>query len=126
MRYVLILFALLLIAAPALAAEPQSPRGIVFAHECKQVNPKVTGFSCEFNGGDLTIRFHEQQSQMSPERRELVKYEFTKIALRYFELGGTGFDVQADFWAPNQRRLCSHVKNRPFYVYGCSDYTVKN
>ena len=125
MRYIIALVALLL-AAPVVHADPKTPRGIVFAYECKQIDPQITGFSCEFDNGQLTIVHHERLKDMTPERRDRANYELEKIALRYFELGGKGFDVRADFWPLTRRRLCSHVKNSPYYDYGCSDYTAKN
>lgn len=125
-RYLLILIALLSVATVAQAEDPyRTPRGIAMAYECKQIDPKVTGFSCEFDRGKMVIRTHEDPSEMSQERRELSDYEFTKIALRYFELGGTGFDVTSDFWPKNKRSHCSLGKNRPYYDYGCSNYTIQ-
>ena len=122
----LIIPALLLIANVALAGEPKTPRGVVLANECQQVNNQHLGFTCVFEDGQLMMRLHEPKSKMSQERRKRSDYEFNRLALRYFELGGKGFEVRADTWAPNQRRLCSHVKGRPYYVYSCSDYTVKD
>lgn len=123
MRYV-IAFAALLIAAAA-AAEPTTPRGIVMAYECKHIDPKVTGFTCQFNDGRMVLQMHKQPSEMTPEQREVFEYHFAKIALRYFELGGSGFYVGADFWAPERKRVCARSKNRPHYVYSCDDFTTE-
>ncbi len=124
MRYVLILFALLLIAAPALAAEPQSPRGIVMATECEQINPAETGFSCHFANGHINIQLHEKQSQMTEAKRKHAQYEFNKIALRYFELGGMTFPVHADFWPVNQYKSCGRSPRKPWFIFVCQGIGV--
>lgn len=124
-RYLLILIALLSIATLAQAGEQTTPRGIVMGYECKQIDPTITGFSCEFDSGELVLQYHERPSDMSQERRELSMYESTKIAMRFFELGGKSFEIKRDFWAPNQRSHCSVGKGRPYYDYGCYDYTIK-
>jgi hypothetical protein len=124
-RYLLLLIALLPIATVALAEEQQTPRGIVMAYECKQIDPKVTGFSCEFSQGELRLQWHEKQSEMSPERHDLSKYEFNKIALRYFEFGGMTFPVHADFWQASQQRTCGRSPRKPWYVFTCWDNAPK-
>ena len=64
MRYILILSALLLTVAPALAAEPHTSRGIVMAYECEQVDPAITGFSCQFKDGHLRLQWHKNPVNM--------------------------------------------------------------
>ncbi len=122
MRYVLILFALLLIAAPALAAEPRTSRGIVFAYECKQINPAETGFSCHFAEGHLRLQWHKNPDNISKEKREFALYQFNKIKLRFLSLGGKTFDVGFDSWPKNAVRTCSNAKGYPWYRTWCSDY----
>lgn len=120
MRRTIVLFPILL-AATAAQAEPQTPRGEVLAYECEQIDPAETGFSCTFENGRINIQLHEKQDDMSKEKRKRSNYEFNKIALRYFEFGGSTFPVHADFWAANQYRGCGHAARQPWYVFICWD-----
>lgn len=71
---------------------------MVFAGECRAIDPKVTGFTCTLRREGLALHWIEKQSVMPAARRERALYEHEKIVLRYFDLGGRAFDVTADYW----------------------------
>lgn len=100
-----------------------TPQQTVFSYECQQIAARLVGFSCHYQPGQFVLQMHERFSEMSPERRERAQYEFDKISLRFFELGGASFDVTADFWASNTKRRCAHRKGKPFHMFACYDYT---
>lgn len=125
MRYITLVFALL-ISAAAQAGEPTTPRGIVMAHECESTDPSKAGFSCHFDSNGMLIVMHENADDMAPERRKQTDYEFYRLALRFFELGGRSFDVRSDHWAKNRIRTCVRLKGKPFYEYTCHSQTVSD
>ena len=92
MRTILALLALA-IAGTVFAAEPTTPRGVVLAHECRSINPEQAGFTCNFDSSGMGIVMHEDQAKMPDKRRASVDYQFYKIALRFFELGGRSFEA---------------------------------
>ena len=116
---------LLLVAHTALAWEPKTERGKVFAYECRQVNDQRLGFTCVFDKGQLTLVRHERFDKMAAERRKKAEYEFDKITLRYMELGGTSYTQHADFWPAGKARICYRV-NKSSHRIACDDITVKN
>ncbi|PLX49113.1 MAG: hypothetical protein C0613_08300 [Desulfobulbaceae bacterium] len=121
-----ILFTIVILAVSAVAkAEPQTPRGVVIAYECEQIDPNTTGFSCEFGAEGLTLIRHEPFESMTPDRQKLAEYEFAKIALRYMELGGRKYMQRADFWPSDRRRVCYRVDNLPYKI-SCDDITVSD
>lgn len=128
-RYIFLLTALLAVATVAQAKEPQNHRGTVrgtvFAYECKQVNAMALGFTCEFKNGDLMFVRHERFDSMTPERHELADYEFSKISIRYMELGGKQYMQRADFWPSNKRRVCYRVDNLPYKI-ACDDIKLND
>jgi hypothetical protein len=101
--------------------EPTTPRGIVFAQECKQVDAKATGFSCQLNEDGMQILWHEKTSAMPPQRKERAEYEFSRVALRYVELGGRHFTVRFAHWPADKVRNCWRRKNKPYADYYCID-----
>jgi len=103
------------------AAEPTTPRGVVFAYECEQVNDLGLGFTCHFDPPQLTFRLNSREN-MSPALRKRADYEFNKLGLRFIELGGKTFEVVADYWEKGQRRLCSRTSTGN--SFGCSDYAA--
>lgn len=117
-------FATLILVAfcTAAGAEEVSPRGAIIGYECTHA-PSDVGFTCSFNhaNGYLHFQWHEKLTDMSDVRRERAWYEYSKLAVRYFELGGKSFDMHYDFWPANQVRQCSHIKGRPAYSFTCSD-----
>ncbi|MEW6647186.1 MAG: hypothetical protein AB1450_08315 [Pseudomonadota bacterium] len=119
----IILAAILACAATAQAAD--TPRGLLFSYECKYVDTQVAGFSCHADKKPIRIQWHEELNKMTESQRERAVYEFTKLAMRYFELGGTTLEVRADHWPDNKRRFCTVARGRPYYAYGCRDCTVK-
>lgn len=97
-----------------------TPAGVVLGGECRQIDPKQTGFTCTLRRQGLALRWIEKQSAMPAERQERSMYEFNKIILRYFELGGRAFEVTADFWPAAAKRTCYALK--PSYrTYTCVD-----
>lgn len=118
--------ALIFVTAPAVA---ESPRAVVFAQECKQVNAKEIGFECRFDpnkgaqtgGASMQIFWREKTSSMSAQRQEKAKAEFSRIALRYIELGGMHFTVRFAHWAPDKMRSCWKKKNVPYADFYCVD-----
>lgn len=121
MRYAVALLSLL--TTFSTHAEPSTPRGIVFAYECKQIDKVKTGFECQFNDGQLTLHRHERFADMTPERRDFAEYEYNKIALRYFELGGKAFQVAADFWDKGKGRTCGRVAGADYRI-SCADFSA--
>ncbi|HJW80823.1 MAG TPA: hypothetical protein VJ396_01155 [Acidiferrobacterales bacterium] len=127
MRTALIIVLLALVAGAAQAEEvfvPQTARGRVMVHECKQVDARATGFSCHFNKDGMRLQFHENQDGMTPERKKKSRYEFDKIALRYLDLGGRHFEVTFDHWPANRKRLCTRPRGWSDNSYTCSDCTI--
>lgn len=119
-RAITALVALLAMAGAALAAE-QQPRTIVMAYECKQIDPKVTGFSCQWGDLGMHLQWHENPDEMIPARRERALYEFNKIALRYVEMGGKRFEVGFDSWKKGDIRNCYPRPSKVEYDYYCTD-----
>lgn len=119
MRYAVALIALF--STLAVQAEPTTPRGIVFAYECRQIDPAKTGFECRFNDGQLTLHRLQRFDEMAAEKSEHAEYEYNKIALRYFELGGKAFRVTADFWNKGKGRTCGRVAGADYRI-SCTDY----
>ena len=119
MRYLVILLALLV--APLAHASPTDPRSIVVDYECNHIDSAKTGFSCQHDmkRGGIILTLHKKTSDMSPSEKEYSQYEFNKIVFRYFQLGGRGFVVHADFWPKNSERVCSRVNAT--YGYGCGN-----
>lgn len=70
-----------------------TPAGVVLGTECRQIDPKQTGFACTLQRQGLALHWVEKHTAMPAERRDRSQYEFNKIVLRYFELGGRAFDV---------------------------------
>lgn len=116
-----VLFALLAFVAVFPAAADESARAIVFKKECDQVDPKKTGFECRFNQEGMQLYWREKTDAMSPQRREKAKAEFSRVALRYIDLGGQHFTVRFAHWAPNQVRNCWRRKNVRYADYYCVD-----
>lgn len=116
-----IVLAVLFLVAAAPAAAEESPRALVFDKECKQINPKVTGFECRFNQDGMQIYWHEKTGEMSPQRQQQAKTEFSRIALRYIELGGKHFTVSFSHWAPDKVRNCWRRRNVRYADYYCVD-----
>ncbi len=111
----------LMFTAAATHAEPASPPGIVFAQECKQIDPKVTGFECRFNEEGMQLQWHEKMSAMPAQRKERATYEFNQVALRYVELGGKHFTVRFAHWPSDKVRNCWRRKNKQYADYYCID-----
>lgn len=128
MRLALIMLIALLSAASIARAEgPKSPRGILFAHECQQVNDRHLGFTCDFDreNGRLTLIMHEKFSEMESQRSEQAEYESLKIGLRWLELGGGSYIRRADYWQADQGLLCFGKKGSPSAHY-CSAIKLNN
>lgn len=118
MRTLIILLALLPVALQA----AQTPRGTVFAYECKQVNKLKVGFTCHFKkNGELHLQWHIKPAEMSEAERERPVYEFEKIAIRYMQLGGRDFGVGFDHWPKDKVRGCFHSKKNNHDYYCNSD-----
>ncbi|MHB1183400.1 MAG: hypothetical protein ACYC4A_01695 [Desulfobulbia bacterium] len=107
---------LLFVANTSLAWEPKTARGKVFAYECRQVNDQRLGFTCVFDEGQLTLVRHERFDKMAPAKREKAQYEFDRITMRYFELGGKTTTQRADFWPAGTSRVCFPVHGNPYKV----------
>jgi hypothetical protein len=72
----------------------------------------------------MLIVMHENADDMAPVRRKQTDYEFYRLALRFFELGGRSFDVHSDHWQKDRVRTCARIKEKPFYEYTCHSQTV--
>ncbi len=118
MRYMAFIAALM-ISFGSFAGEPRTPRGVVVAYECEQIDPKVTGFTCTFENGKINIQIHEKTANMPEAKRKRANYEFNKIALRYLEFGGTSFVVRTDFWPESKYKVCGRSKKKAWYKLLC-------
>lgn len=123
MRYIPLIAALLL-SSTTQAGEPTTPRGIVMAHECETTDPSNAGFSCHFDSSGMLIVMHEKAGDMTPERRKQTDYEFYRLALRFFELGGRSFEVRSNHWPKSRVRTCVRINGKPFYEYTCHSQTT--
>lgn len=112
---------LLLLLATIPTTSFAGSQATVFAHECKQIDPKMTGFECRFNEDGMQIYWHEKASSMKASRREAAVYEFERLALRYVELGGRHFKVRFSHWAPGKERNCWRRRNVKRADYYCVD-----
>lgn len=97
-----------------------TPAGVVLGGECRQIDPKQTGFTCTLRRQGMALHWIEKQSAMPAERKERSLYEFNKIILRYFDLGGRAFAVTAGFWPPGAKRTCYALKPN-YRTYTCVD-----
>jgi hypothetical protein len=129
MRTIPVFMLLALLATPSVQAaekfDPKTPRGLIMAYECGQIDPRVTGFSCRFNEAGLSLRWHETTDSMPTDKQSRARYEFEKIALRYLDLGGRHFNVFRDQWPKDRKRICSKLKNFSYNTYTCVDCTMK-
>ncbi len=115
MRYAIAFLAL----GAAATANAEAPRDVVFGYECAQIDPEVTGFSCEFNGFSKTVMsWHEDPRKMNAQRQTRAKYEFERLALRYFSLGGQRFEVRR---ADGKKLGCFNSRNHPNIDYTCQE-----
>lgn len=91
-----------------------SPRAIVLAYECFHVDSAQTGFACSLDtDGSMKIIWHKNPRGMPPKQRGLALYEFSKIGLRFVQLGGDRFEVAFTHWTDkNRRRYCRVTRNR--------------
>ena len=109
------------LSMPAVAGdEPRDPRAIVFLKECREIDPKVSGFACHFDREGMRVNWTEQTEKMPPDRRERARYDFSRIALRYIELGGVHFTVRFAH-LPQKVRNCWRRKNARQADYYCVD-----
>lgn len=97
-----------------------TPAGVVLGGECRQINPKQTGFTCTLRRQGIALHWTEAHTAMPAERQERSMYEFNKIVLRYFDLGGRAFNVTADFWPPGAKRTYYALKPK-YRTYTCVD-----
>jgi hypothetical protein len=97
-----------------------SPAVTVFGTECRAIDSKVTGFTCDLRPQGLAIHWVEKQSEMTAARRDRSIYERERIVLRYFDLGGRAFDVTASYWPKGAHRMCFAMKPR-YQTYTCVD-----
>lgn len=115
-----VLFALLTLVASAVAADPKAD---VFAHECRAINPKQTGFECSVNkAGKMRIYWQENLRKLPPDHRQKAEYESNRLLVRYFDLGGTHFFVRNQ--GEDRMRSCARTSGRG-YSTNCMDCDLK-
>ncbi len=102
---------LLLIPLPASAAPPNA---VVFAHECKAVDPSKTGIRCDIGNGVMQLRWVKRENKTAAQS-EAAKYEYSRLIMRYFDLGGRHFDVRGDRWPSGVMKQCWISDNRSVY-----------
>jgi hypothetical protein len=118
----LIITALVFIAGTAMAEEwePRSPHGWVLAYECRQIDPKEAGFTCEFGPNGMHLQWHEKAKDMPKNKKWESQYTYGRITLRLFELGGSHFTFAYDDWPSGKRHTCVRLKNKTYPDYTCS------
>lgn len=97
------------------AAFAASPNAVVFAHECKSVNPEKSGLACGTWHGRMHL--HWVKSKKEIEAVQPAHYEYSRIIMRYFDLGGRHFDVTANHWKPGQMNSCSINPRRSVFCF---------
>ncbi len=112
----LIAAVLIVISLPAFAI---TPRDKVFVHECKATNSANTGLRCGISGGKMVLRWMKDKKGMTPAQIEAVDYEYSRIIMRYFDLGGRQFSVTAEHWPKGGIRYCSIRPSRAVHCYTC-------
>lgn len=114
-------FAVFAAHASGAADGPKNPRAVVFLHQCQEIDPAVSGFSCAFDRDGLRIHWQKKTSDMTAKKRQRARYDFSRIALRYIELGGRRFTVRFAHWPPGQMRTCWRRKNVKYPAFWCTD-----
>ncbi len=109
----------MLIPLPAFAA---SPNEIVFSHECKAINPEKTGIHCGIGNGVMQLRWVKRPTDNAAARSETAKYEYSRIVMRYFDLGGRHFEVRGDRWPAGRMRQCWIRHTRSVY---CTNFQCR-
>lgn len=102
-----------------LSAFAATPNQVVFAHECKATNAANTGLRCGTSGGKMVLHWTKDKKGMTPAQIEAVDYEYSRIIMRYFDLGGRQFRVTAEHWPKGGVRYCSIRPSRAVYCETC-------
>lgn len=118
MRY-LIVVSMLLLSLPVYA---RTPGAVVMEHECKQIDPLKTGFRCALRPAGMALHWTKKKAAMTAEGRERSTYEYSRITMRYFDLGGRHFDVTANHWPAGAKRECTIRPNRTIF---CADFRCR-
>lgn len=104
-------------------AQASKPRDVIFSYECEQVTNADLAFSCLFDEGALTFQLHTKKEDMSASDWKRNDYELNKLAFRYFQLGGSDFEMRADFWDADKVRVCSRTRKTSYFNYVCDNRT---
>lgn len=94
-----------------------SPNQVVFAHECKAVNTDKTGLQCGTWRARMHLHWVKSKKEMTPAQSEAADYEYARITMRYFDLGGQHFDVTANYWPAGAMKSCFIKPSRAVYCH---------
>lgn len=88
----IILFVFVVSVSSVAGADIDSGR-FVFEQECKQIDPKTTGISCEGfkKGGDGPWFTFREAARNLPDGS---RYQFERLIQRYFDIGGNYFYIR--------------------------------
>lgn len=91
-------------------------------YECEHIAPAVANFTCKLDNG-MKLHMLKPKAELNQEQRKRADYEFDKIVLEYREIGGRGFDVTAEWWPDNAKRVCGFFHEST--NYNCTDCLIQ-
>ena len=108
-----LLLVLATIPVPVSAADNMAQSTV--RHECAQIDPAKTGFSCSLsnmNQYGMQIHWREDPQKMTKERRADISHQRKIMALRFYQVGGRLVTITANHWSKDKAMQCSPTKSR--------------
>lgn len=98
----------------------------VISYECKHADATKDGFTCKLEpnefGAIMQIHLSSNYHDVDEETHEYFNYQYNKMLMRFFDLGGKRFEVTYDKWGNDKYKSCSLIKGRK-YSHDCNVIT---